>query len=184
MLKFYDLITTPVELLTFMNINFHYGYVDKDNIKHSKFNSDWFDKYVLQTECDMLQSSVGCCFDAVEFERFWFQNYKYEFITIFEMVKLDYPNNYSMHTFLVYKENGFWYYFEWADFNNQGVFRFKSLNEALDYQFNKYKNTLKNLNIKEEELNKIIRKIYLKPLDKYTAEDYLEFVMRGDDFHE
>ena len=184
MLKFYDLITTPVELLTFMNNNFHYGYVDKNNIKHSKFNSDWFDKYVLQIECDMLESKVGCCFDAVEFERFWFQTYKYEFITIFEMVRLDYPNNYPMHTFLVYKENGFWYYFEWADFNNQGVFRFKSLNEALDYQFNKYKNTLKNLNIKEEELNKVIRKIYLKPLDKYTAEEYLEFIMGGDDFHE
>ena len=54
----------------------------------------------------------------------------------------------------------------------------------MDYQFNKYKNTLKNLNIKEEELNKVIRKIYLKPLDKYTAEEYLEFIMGGDDFHE
>lgn len=181
MLNFYNDITTPEELLDFMNNNFSYGYVDKDDIKHNEFASDWFDKFILQTQDDMLKSKVGCCFDAVELERSWFQTHGYEFKTIFEMVKLDYPNNYPMHTFLVYKKNGFWYYFEWADFLNRGIYQFKTLNEALDYQFYNYLKRLDELNITGTLKEKIIRKTYLKPMNRPNAIKYLNFVIAGED---
>lgn len=176
----YDDINRPEELLNFMVQNFNYGYLSNDGNLHypsdSDFDSSWFTTYILQSNEDLLKSKVGNCFDAVEFERSWFKKHNYEFVTIFEMVKLNYFNNYPMHTFLIYKSDNKWHYFEWADYANRGIHTFESLEDALDYQYKKYLKRLKSLNITNQEIEKIIRTCFSEPPSKCSALNYLEFV--------
>ena len=92
------------------------------------------------------------------------------------MVKLNYFNNYPMHTFLIYKSDNKWHYFEWADYANRGIHTFESLEDALDYQYKKYLKRLKSLNITNQEIEKIIRTCFSEPPSKCSALNYLEFV--------
>lgn len=179
MLEQYNLINTPQELLRFMQKNFHYGYIDKSNHAHLKFDSNWFNNYTLQIKDDMLKSKIGCCFDAVEFARNWFLLHNYKIKTVFEMVRLDYVNNYPMHTFLVYQNKNLWYYFEWADEENSGIYQFLTLDESLDFSYKLYLKHLINMGITNEEKEKIIRTIYSEPKKRYNAKSYIIFVQSG-----
>ena len=118
-----DDIKNPEELLNFMSNKINYGYLGKND---DNFNLDWYEQYILENKDDILNNLYGNCWDQVELERDWFLKNGYEIKTIFEMVKLDYDNIYPSHSFLVYKDNNCWFWFENSDFNNRGIHKFNS----------------------------------------------------------
>ena len=159
-------VKTPEELLNFMSSKINYGYLGKNKkIYHqddSNFDSDWYE----------------------QLERDWFLKNGYEIKTIFEMVNLDYENNYPTHSFLVYKNNDCWYWFENADFNNRGIHKFNTLEELLNYQYNKYIELLKTFNIKDIEIEKIVLTEFDKARKHLSAEEYLEHVINAKELIE
>ncbi len=176
-------IKTPEELLDFMSNNIEYGFLGKNgHIYHyddPNFNSDWYEQCILENRDDLLKNKYGTCWDQVEFERDWFLKNGYEIKTIYEMVKLDYDNQYPSHSFLVYKNNNEWYWFENADFNNKGIHKFNTLDELLNYQYKRYVEFLKTFNITDEELEKIIVTEFDKPKEHISAEEYLNHVINS-----
>ena len=170
-----DNIRTPEELLKFMSSKIKYGYLGKNGrVYHYDefgFNLNWYDQYILQNKNDILKNLYGNCWDQVELERDWFSNKGYEIKTIYEMVKLDYDNEYPTHSFLVYKDNDYWYWFENADLNNRGIHKFNSLDELLNYQHEKYVEFLRTFNIKNDEIKKIIVTEFDKPKEHISVEE-------------
>lgn len=173
-------IKTPEELLTFMSQNINYGYLGKNGkIYHYAdfdFNTKWYEQYILENSEELLNNKYGNCFDQVEFEREWFLKNGYKIETIYEMVKLEYNNEYPTHAFLVYKDDNYWCWFENADYNNRGIHRFTTYEELLSYQYHKYLEYLKKYNIKAEEITKIITTVFEKPKEHVSAEEYIEHV--------
>ena len=174
-------IRTPEELLNFMSYNINYGYLGKNGrVYHyddSDFNDDWFDEYILENSDDLAKNLYGNCWDQVEFERDWFIKNGYEVKTIYEMVNLDYDNDYPSHSFLIYKDNDEWCWFENADFNNRGIHRYNSYDELLSDQYKKYLEFLKTFNIKDDEIEKIIVTDFDKPKEHISASEYLNHVI-------
>ena len=183
----YNLIKTPEELLEFMDNNINYGYLGKNNKVYYfgdvDFDKDWYNEYILESKDDILKTGIGNCFDQTELERCWFLENDYEIKTVFVMVNLDYENNYPTHAFLCYKnkDNNGWNYFENADFDNRGIHPFTSFNELIKYQLSKYKSFLGTFDIKEDELDKIVIKVFSKPNEHLSAKDYLDFVLSSID---
>ena len=178
-----DDIKTPEELLNFMSKNIDYGYLGKNNrVYHyndSDFDSEWYEQYILENSEELVNNSYGNCFDQVEFERDWFLKNGYEIKTIYEMVKLDYNNVYPTHSFLAYKDNDCWFWFENADFDNRGIHKFNTFEELLNYQYEKYVEFLKTFNITNEELERIIVTDFEKPKEHISAEEYLNHVINS-----
>ena len=178
-----DDIKTPEELLNFMSKNIDYGYLGKNNrVYHyndSDFDSEWYEQYILENSEELVNNSYGNCFDQVEFERDWFLKNGYEIKTIYEMVKLDYNNVYPTHSFLSYKDNDCWFWFENADFDNRGIHKFNTFEELLNYQYEKYVEFLKTFNITNEELERIIVTDFEKPKEHISAEEYLNHVINS-----
>ena len=176
-------IKTPEELLEFMTNNINYGYLGKNGrIYHYDdvdFDSDWYKYYVLESKDEILKNLHGNCFNQVELERFWFLKNNYEIKTIYEMVLLDYENKYPTHSFLVYKDNDNWCWFEHADFQNRGIHKFKTFKELIDCQYKKYIEYLKTFNIKDEEIKKIIITEFSKPKENISASEYLNHVINS-----
>lgn len=183
----YNLIKTPEELLEFMDNNINYGYLGKNNKVYYfgdvDFDKDWYNEYILESKDDILKTGIGNCFDQTELERCWFLENDYEIKTVFVMVNLDYENNYPTHAFLCYKnkDNNGWNYFENADFDNRGIHPFTSFNELIKYQLSKYKSFLGTFDIKDDELDKIVIKVFSKPNEHLSAKDYLDFVLSSID---
>lgn len=141
--KSYEEIKTPQELLEFMNNNISYGFHgsdDKDyfNEGNDSFNINCRNKWILSDSERILKYKLGHCWDQVELERDWFKKNNYEFKTIFIWFLFNHNNNYPTHTYLVYKDNNKWYWFEHADYNNRGIHKFNSLKETIKAQMEKH----------------------------------------------
>lgn len=173
-------IKTPEELLNFMSNKIKYGYLGKNGrVYHQEdcdLNQDWYEQYILESKENILNNLYGNCCDQVELERDWFSQNGYEIKTIYEMVKLDYENEYPTHAFLIYKEDNHWYWFENSDINNRGIHRFNTVDELLNYQYCKYVELLKAFNITNKELEKIVVTEFDKPKEHISAEEYLNHV--------
>lgn len=176
-------IKTPEELLDFMSKNTNYGYLGQSGrIYHYDdvdFDSNWFNDYILESSDEFFKYRYGNCWDQVEFERNWFLQHGYEIKTIYEMVLLDYDNNYPSHSFLIYKDNNSWCWFENADFNNRGIHRFNTFKELLEFQYKKYLAFLKEFNISKEEIDRIIMTDFDKPKENISASEYLNHVINS-----
>lgn len=173
-------IKTPNDLLDFMEHNIKYGYLGRNNKIYyhgdNDFDNDLVSNYVLESKEELLKNHCGNCFDQVEFERDWFINNGYEIKTIYEMVLLDYKNNYPVHSFLVYKdEDNSWCWFENADYNNRGIHKFNTFDELIKYQNEKYIELLKTFNISDLEIEKIIVTEFTKPISGIGFNEYINY---------
>ena len=122
-------------------------------------------------------------FSQTELERDWFRKHNYEAKTFYEMINLEYENNYPTHSFLVFKDNdNTWNWFENSDFENRGIHKFGDLKSLMDYQISKYKELLATKNIKEEELKFLTVKEFDKPYYNITAEEYINHVLNSNDY--
>ena len=164
-----DKIKTAEDLLNYMSYN-----INPD------FNIEWSSQYILETFEDVKETLYGNCWDQVEFEREWFLNNGYKVLTIYEMVKLDYDNDYPTHSFLTYEDkNGDWCWFENADFNNRGIHRYSSFEELIKDQYMHYIEFLKTFNISKEEIDKIVITEFDKPKDHISSSEYLNHVINS-----
>ena len=85
----------------------------------------------------------------------------------------------NLFPILAYKDNDYWYWFENADFNNRGIHKFDSFDELLTYQYNRYVEFLKTLNIKNDEIKNIIVTEFDKPKEHASVEEYLNHVINS-----
>ena len=174
----YNNITSPEELLKFMSGNIEYGYLGRNNHIYKEndpnFDKDWLDEYILENASDVLKTKIGNCWDQVELERDWFKKNNYEFKTIYHQVLLDYDNPYPTHTFLVYKKDNKYYWFENAWENMRGIHEFNSIEELLEFEYKENIKMLKNYNILEEEIKKIKYCEYDEPVSHISAMEFVE----------
>ena len=180
----YQKIETPMELLKWMSKNIGYGYITKEKEailpNQESYQERWFQEYRLQDAEEVLKTGIATCWDQVELERDWFLKHGYAIKTFVEMVSLEYSNPYPTHTFLVYQdEQGNWNWFENADINHRGIYKFETLEECLKKVQECYCETLKEYKISKEELSKIIMTEYEKPASMLACEEYLNFVVES-----
>lgn len=125
-----------------MDMNTKYGFVDNDGTIYTgndlEFQIACRTKWRLSSPEHLLEVGYGHCWDQVELERDWFYKHGYQFKTLFICFELPYDNSYSTHTYLVYKENDKWHYFEHSDFNNRGIHTFDILEDAIAFQRKKH----------------------------------------------
>jgi hypothetical protein len=99
---------TPEQLAKWMNHSLQYGFRDK----YGKIRLDvdnMYPDYRLQSPQQLYQSKTGVCWDQVEFERYFFEKWDIPYKTIY----IEQKNTMSStHTFLIYRQNDNWYWFE------------------------------------------------------------------------
>lgn len=161
---FVDNIKTVNDLFDFMRDYLYYSDIP-------------LEEYRLQSPDDTLEARSGICFDFVELERAWFEAHGYEVRTYFEMVALDYENDYPTHSFLIYKDAGVWYWFEVADYNNLGVYGCIDPDSLLGYQVDKYIDFLYDYGIDEYELDHLVQVEFDKPRFGSTFDEYVDHAL-------
>lgn len=180
MIDEYNNIKSPTELLTFMNKNIRYGFKYNNKIYYG--NEEIFlNEWKLKNIEDIIINGYANCFEQTEIERDWFSKNNYEYKTYFIIFLLDYENNYSCHTYLVYKENNNWYYFENADESNKGIHEYKDLNSLIISQKKKFIEYNKNqgLEINNEIINKINIFEYNKPNDNLNFYEFIDNMLEN-----
>ena len=175
----FERIKTPKEFLEYMNNNITYGFIGKNGKKYQNFSSEeWFEEGIVQNGEEVLKSKIGTCYDQVELERLWFENHHFEVKTIFIWFEVDYENNYPTHTFLVYKENQKWYWFEHAFEDCRGIHEFESLEKAIQTVTSKQLEYAISIGIAKESDKKLIKSYeYMKITKPMDIEEFLNHVI-------
>lgn len=123
------------EIMNLME-SINYGWLDK----YAKIHVDDFESfstdYILQSPKMVKTNKIGVCWDQVELERNYFKSSIFDIKTYF-IVHYD-NNNCPTHTFLTYKKNNKYYWFEhsWEKF--KGIHEYNSLKNLLIDVKNKF----------------------------------------------
>lgn len=133
-------------------------------MKDIKYDNETNDEnYIVKTPTQLIKTKSGICYDQVEFERVYFEKHKYQYKTYFAYEKEPVDDN-PTHTFLIFKENDQYFWFENAWESYRGIHGpFKTYNDALKFvsiQFKKssgwkfinileYRRPPENLNMKQ-----------------------------------
>ena len=121
-----------LDIMATMN-NIEYGFKDKTGFNIINDSLKWEEEfnnfYYLQSPEELLTSKCGVCWDQVELERKLFLDNKLKCATYFIFIQdgASLPS----HTFLVYKENTKYYWFEHSWEKYQGIHEYNSLEELL-----------------------------------------------------
>jgi len=145
------ILTTPKELLKFMKL-----------IKYD-FHTDE-EKYIIKSPEQLIQSRLGICYDEVELERIYFNFWKYQFKTFF-IYSSDPKDEKPTHTFLIFKKNSQYFWFEHSWENNRGIHGpFKSYRNSVNFVGNIFKHSIgvKSVNVID----------YNKPKDNLKIRDF------------
>ncbi len=160
----YNEIKTPGELLLYM-----------DSIEYDETDViDW----KLNSSILTSKEKKGNCFDQVELERDWFLKHDYEFKTFFIWFSLDVENPYLMHSYLVYKKDDKYYYFEHADSLHKGIHEFSSYLEAVEYQMKEHLKLNNRISpLKQEVIERLYVYEFGKPVDNASFDEYLDNIL-------
>jgi len=174
----YKDINTPEELLKYMD-NIHYGFISNEGKKYTDPNSnewknDWYVKGIVQDGNGVIESQIGTCYDQVELERKWFDEHFYSCKTYFIWYEHDTLESLPTHTFLVYKQDNKYYWFEHSFETNRGIHEFNSLDLLFNKVFEEQNKYMGN-----NKYNNCIRRIeYTKPAKNISIEEYLDHILQ------
>lgn len=133
-----------------MNImeSIEYGFKDKSgkniiNVNPQKWDNDFADFYYLQTKEEVLETKCGVCWDQVELERDLFNENDIKCKSYF--IFISDRNMLPTHTFLTFKDNNKYYWFEhsWAKY--KGIHEYISKEDLLNDVINKFKEDHKDV---------------------------------------
>lgn len=104
-----------------------YGWVDKNGHCHYDFDQSFGINYSLQAPKEVKTNKIGVCWDQVELERYYFQNW---FIKTYFIVHYV-DNKCPTHTFLTYEKNNKYYWFEHSWERFKGIHEYTTQKELL-----------------------------------------------------
>ena len=120
------------EIMKIMN-QIEYGFLDENgfNIINNteKWDNEFYQFYYLLSPDELLEKKVGVCWDQVELERKLFNNHNVEVETYF--IYAENRDELPSHTFLIYKKNNKFYWFEHSWNRYKGIHEYDSLKKLL-----------------------------------------------------
>ena len=160
----YTFLNDPRDLNNVLN-KYEYG-IFIDNQTYTEYPIPW-NKYRTLSVEEFQTHRVGCCWDFVMYESYWF-NYK----KIPHKLYYIEGGNKETHTFLVYKNNDKFYLFESSWQLKKGIYGFETEKELLDYYSKEF---LKHL--ESENKNSYVLYEYKQPIQSgLTSVEFMKYI--------
>lgn len=159
--KSFNDLKTPEELMTYMDENIEFGWIDKTGNKHYNNIKNLRKNYLICSVDEIIKYGLGLCIEQAKLEKYFFDKNKIEnkiyCFRYYEDSK-NYNKDIKLHCFTLYKENNSWYYFEHTSINNNGIHKYSSVEEALndfkkDYEKRGEKRLLTEINNIPDNIN-------------------------------
>ena len=147
-------LNTVEKLFKWMNENVEYGYMNKNG--DIILYPDMLYNYKLQSPFELYNSKVGVCWDQAVFEQYIFKNIIHKECKLYYITQ---DNKISgTHTFIFYKDNRKWYYFENSYQKIRGIYKIDNFKDMIQYIINNMREDYPDNAIKVYEVNKDISK--------------------------
>lgn len=166
------------KIIDFYNtlLDVEYGWYDNkgnlyENIKDGNFLKD----YQMQNIDNLLKSKHAICWELCELERQFFLREEIPFMTVFAILKGS--DKFPCHTFLIYKLNQKYYWFEASWVNKKGIKEYNSCEEIfkeIAYNFEDFTKT------KDYDVSQMAFYKYEKPQENITCVPFYNHCMKEE----
>ncbi len=130
-----DDVNSMDELLLFLDINFNYGYMDKETNTFRKNYDGMQTNYRTASIGEILENRVFNCCDTSRFLKYYFDKNGIE-SRQFCIYKIDEKDELSAHFFTVFKDDNSINLFEATNSNFNGIHKYNSVDEVINEQKN------------------------------------------------
>lgn len=128
-----------------------YGWYDKfGNLYKSLKEGNFVKDYRMQDKNEVEKHKYSICWDLCELERDFFKKTKYPFVTIFAVLKKH--KRKPCHTFLVFKAEDKFFWFEASWKNMKGLRKYDTFKDVLEDVRNNFGEFTKSNNYNKEEI--------------------------------
>lgn len=130
----FDNLKTPTELMDFMDINIEYGWLDKFGNKHLNTLKGFRENYRISSIKEILETRLGTCIEQAKlikcfFDKIGFENKLYCYRSYETENNLN--QEVKMHCFVLYYYQGNWYHFEHSNPSKKGIYKYKTIEQAI-----------------------------------------------------
>ena len=122
----------PKELNTILN-SYKYGILINGYPETDDAKINW-GKYISMTVDEFEKYCIGCCWDYVMYEDYWFTKNEVPH----KLFYVEGGKNQETHTFLVYENQNKFFLFESSWKEKCGIYEFKTLDDLLKYYMNEF----------------------------------------------
>lgn len=131
---FFEKVSTPQELMDFMNINIEYGWVDNKNNLHINNLKGFRENYRISSIDEMKNTGLGTCIEQAKmiktfFDKMGIENKLYCHRSYETEVNFD--KEVRMHCFVLFNYNNCWYHFEHSNRPKRGIHKYNSVEDAI-----------------------------------------------------
>lgn len=139
-------IKTDGELMDYMNKYILYGWLDKEKKEHIDTLKGYQENYQTGSIEEILNFKLGTCIEQAKLIQYWFTKMGIE--NKLFCLRSDSANNQDikMHVFVLFQYKEYWYHFEHSAKRNRGIYKFPSLEEAIEKTSRKF---LQSFDLKE-----------------------------------
>ena len=150
-----------------------HGYCDINGNKYITFHDKFKEEYCLQRPEEVLENKMGINFDLVELERDILSKRDVDLRTYLMMNSN--KDEDMAHAFLVYKDDKYYYWYEYSWFKYRGIHRYNSKENLFRDVLNKYSKVI------DSEVEDIKLYMYDKPRYGINYNKFIRHVLAGSE---
>ncbi len=166
----------PPEIMELMD-NLSYGWLDENKNFYDSLDKSNCANYKLLSPKDIIKRGCGICWDQVEVERYYFRNY-FDVKTFFLYYE-DGVDDMS-HTFLTFKLENKYYWFEHAWTHLKGIYTYDSMEKLLEDVKKKFISILFHDKLDSNNLHCFL---YKKPKIGLSVEEFYNTCKNGEEMN-
>ena len=131
----YNEISTPEELMEFMDNYILYGWIDKNGGRHVNALAGLRENFRTSSLDEMLYTGLGTCIEQANMIKTTLEKMNYE-TKVFCHRSYETEENFDkevrMHCFVLYKDGDDWIHFEHSNLGRKGIHKYDSIESAID----------------------------------------------------
>ncbi len=141
-------IKNDQELMDYMNKYILYGWLDEEHQQHIDTLKDFRKQYCTSTIEEILNTKIATCIGQAKLMQYWFQlmGIENKLFCIRNIDSEQDTENIKMHCFVLFHYQDAWYHFEHNAIRKRGIYKFATLEEAIEKTAMKF---LKEYDLKE-----------------------------------
>lgn len=122
----------PIDILRYMDFNFIYGWIDINNKYHVRELKQIKKLYKTMSLESIICNRIGTCIEQSEYIKYYLDKMNIP-NQMYCLMTSNTDENIRMHCFVLYESDGYIYHIEHANFEEKGIHKYHSIDEALSY---------------------------------------------------
>lgn len=156
------------ELMDYLNKNFIFGYMDKENKIHVNTLEGIKELYRTRDVPNIIENGIATCIEDAQVISYGLKRLGYE-VRTFALRDINHLDNYRFIFIIAFAKNDKWYIFKYINSQKQEIFLYEDIDSYVEEYRTNMENSIPNGKVEVTEFDTIPANLNYEELHKYLA---------------